>query len=915
MEKRLFQVIFLAYDEKNIVLSANSLCSQKKPVGFDVKVIYVDSVKSDISRSAYDSLAKKYSACYVEAQSGISECIKTGISAMSDDAFMFCRSGSVYSKGALRAICKAFSNGATAVTVHPVLVRHINTRLGRLFSTSSEDLLKHTLSGGDYTISEYPQIAHTALDAYAFSAGDFNLSSVEYLMENETEHTVVFSLLSRICKVTYIADEYCTLHQPLESALEAFPHQHEHWWYLDSVKNFYIPMLKKLSGESHLNEAVQYIAVHLLVYRIVCNYDEKNKEILSHDESSELIDLIAEAFTYLDNKVILKWCDLHRWSGRGETRKVLFHRSFAMKLLNQKADMQGSELTLKDADNKVFLCEKNAEDLFLCEADEEILDVKVINYENNTLSFDATFSAADFIPHDEVELWCECGNDVYKINHCQVYPLLKCFGKTFTHTYNVKFDLPADNGLSFRFYYKLGNSVHNLKLRFDFAFSRLVSDKPHSYWCFRKGSCLVCKDSRTVEVKKLSGFGHFTKEIAFIASMFSFKSANKLLALASIGIRCFYRITRPFYGKKRRWVTFDKLYKGGDNGEYFFRYAATRKDDIRVYYIVNKGTKEYKQLKKKYRYVLKGVSLRTTLTSLNSEAIAATHSTVVSYLGFPKTSIAFLKDLFNFKIVCIQHGLTVQQIAQYQNRIFDNTTLYCLASHIERENLLKPIYDFEEKHLKMNGLARFDGLVNNDKRFILITPTWRRNIVATGIANMKKSYSEIFKGSEYYRLYNNLINDPTLIECAKRCGYGITYLLHPAMSAQINDFDKNDYVKLVAASGDMSYEKILTEASLMVTDYSGVQFDFAYMRKPVVYYHPDTLPPQYESGSIDYPTTGFGPICTQHDELVRTLCGYIENQCANSPEYIDRANTFFEYDDYNNCARIYDEILKYTNKN
>lgn len=51
------------------------------------------------------------------------------------------------------------------------------------------------------------------------------------------------------------------------------------------------------------------------------------------------------------------------------------------------------------------------------------------------------------------------------------------------------------------------------------------------------------------------------------------------------------------------------------------------------------------------------------------------------------------------------------------------------------------------------------------------------------------------------------------------------------MSAQLEDFDRNDYVELIPATGDMSYEKILTESSLMVTDYSGVQFDFAYQRQ------------------------------------------------------------------------------------
>ena len=106
----------------------------------------------------------------------------------------------------------------------------------------------------------------------------------------------------------------------------------------------------------------------------------------------------------------------------------------------------------------------------------------------------------------------------------------------------------------------------------------------------------------------------------------------------------------------------------------------------------------------------------------------------------------------------------------------------------------------------------------------------------------------------------------------------------------------------------MNFEKILTEASLMVTDYSGVQFDFAYMRKPIVYYHPNELPPHYDAGGLQYETMGFGPICKTHEEIVTQLCNYMEKNCQIEEEYIKRANDFFAYDDYNNCERIYQSI-------
>ena len=148
------------------------------------------------------------------------------------------------------------------------------------------------------------------------------------------------------------------------------------------------------------------------------------------------------------------------------------------------------------------------------------------------------------------------------------------------------------------------------------------------------------------------------------------------------------------------------------------------------------------------------------------------------------------------------------------------------------------------------------------------------------MAHFKKGHNEYFKNSDYFKIYNRLINDTKLIATARKCGYRLIYLLHPAASAQLEDFDRNDYVELIPAAGDMNYEKILTESSLMVTDYSGVQFDFAYMRKPILYYHPAELPPHYdESTAYVYERDAFGPLIDNHDEIVRQLCEYMKNHC------------------------------------
>ena len=100
----------------------------------------------------------------------------------------------------------------------------------------------------------------------------------------------------------------------------------------------------------------------------------------------------------------------------------------------------------------------------------------------------------------------------------------------------------------------------------------------------------------------------------------------------------------------------------------------------------------------------------------------------------------------------------------------------------------------------------------------------------------------------------------------------------------------------------------------MVTDYSGVQYDFAYMKKPIIYFHTDELPNHYGAGEINYEKEGFGPIVKTNDELIDLLCERIKNSCKNEKKYIDRCKDFFEFDDNNSCERIYNATIEYFDK-
>ena len=293
------------------------------------------------------------------------------------------------------------------------------------------------------------------------------------------------------------------------------------------------------------------------------------------------------------------------------------------------------------------------------------------------------------------------------------------------------------------------------------------------------------------------------------------------------------------------------------------------------------------------------------------------NSTVFAFNDQGMKMSAYIRDLAKFHVACVQHGMSVQKIAIAQKRLRDNTRLYFCASKYEIENLSHPVYDYVGYDaLKLTGVPRYDGLINNDQKIILISPTWRMQsaMLVTKNEGVARDYNPNFKNTSYFKVYNSLINDKRLIDAAKKYGYRINYVLHPIVSPQADDFDKNDYVDIIPATGDMSYEKIFCESSLMVTDFSGVQFDFAYMRKPLVYLHHNDIPQHYEEGTFHYDTMAFGEICHDNDELVDVLCEYMANGCRMKDEYRRRADDFFEYDDHDNCRRIYEEMIKYQKK-
>lgn len=769
-------------------------------------------------------------------------------------------------------------------------------------------------------LDEMPYKLHTALEGYFIKRELITFKFDESLYE-ESRFRFLFDLWNNKREYTYIKGLTVVSTKPFEDNSSKCAIQYNKWWYTDSIKKFILPMLDEY--KKTIPAYIQEFTTYLIYAKYNCNIYDRNKGVLSKDEYNEFSNATTEVIKKIDNSYIIQYkgsnvetnddinsFGLHQFKIARWLRYVFISNKFEKLKLKKK-------VILTEVDSKNYINiegiknKKVVTSNVIGIAENETVNVFAINYRKNKLYFDCTTSIRDYLLDDEIKIYVKYNDKKIAVKQTNFYTLLKAFGETLSRKYAFSFSINVlpQNINKLEIYAEIDGKKIPLKFKYSKVQAHL-SNSTRSFWHYK--NFVLANKGNHIIIKKANFFNLLGLEIMFDLSKLK-NVKNKKRVLKLIALRMLYYVTHPFYKNKHIWLTWDKLYKAGDNGEYIYQYG--RKQGRNIYYIIKKDSPDYERLvKQDKKHIIVYNTLKAKLLCLHAETILATHANVISYCGHDGIARHFVSGFFNAEVICIQHGLTIQKIAQFQNRLFDNIKHYCCASQYEVDNILEPLYDFDKSQITLTGLARYDGLKTNDQRIILITPTWRRNVVNSSVAHIKKKHNNNFKNSDYFKIYNNLINDKKLIDAAKKNNYRIIYLLHPAMSGQLEDFDKNDYVDIIPATGDMNYEKILTESSLMVTDYSGVQFDFAYQRKVLVYYHPDKLPPHYDAGGLDYQTMGFGPVCTNETDIVNELCSYMNNNCQIKEEYKKRADKFFAFDDFNNCERIIKAVDKYLEK-
>lgn len=652
-------------------------------------------------------------------------------------------------------------------------------------------------------------------------------------------------------------------------------------WYTAYLKEFSIPILEySLNKMGFVPKYIQYLVMHDIQWRLNISTVE---DIMTKQEIAEFHERLKYLLKYIDDHIIL------------ELKNLNIHRK--LYVLSLKNNVSRDKLLQKVYKNDTILLYYKG---FLMNTLNDLsLTIDFLEIKQNKIYIEGILGG--LFNKSDTKVYVKIDDDYYDTisvdRSAQGIYSLDVLVKDY---YGFKVELTLTKSLhSIQFFVEVDGIKVNVPISKFRKYAKLNTEWESSYYA-RKNYMITYKDNQLrVERNRLTK--RIKKEIILCKT---FKKSLRFVAFKVFIARVISIMIKTLMPNLKIWLFLDRIDKADDNAEHLFKFSLEKKDGIKKYYIIKKDCKDYERIRKTGKVVAYG-SYKHKMLYLLADKVISSHAddwVINPFFGMRK----YYNDLLQFDFVFLQHGITMADLSNWLIKYSKNIKLFITAAKKEYSSILEGKYGYDKNVVKLTGFPRYDGLENRDSKQILIMPTWRRDIVAeldpiSGI----RPYNPMFKETEYYHLINMMINDNRLINKAKERGYKILFFPHPNIQQQIKDFNKHPDVEFIDYA--TSYQDLINESSLLVTDYSSVFYDFAYLKKPIVYFQFDNH--HLKKGYFDFESMGFGEVHKDYQSVIEKIEQYIENNCEMEKFYKDRVGSFYAYTDRNNNQRVYDEII------
>ena len=379
------------------------------------------------------------------------------------------------------------------------------------------------------------------------------------------------------------------------------------------------------------------------------------------------------------------------------------------------------------------------------------------------------------------------------------------------------------------------------------------------------------------------------------------------LMLVSLPVAGVYKLS--LLARRREvWLVCEDRREACDNGFCFFKYLNEAHPEVDSRYAVDYRSEAYERVRRVGKTVRYGSLWHWVLYFCCKANISTQKS------GKPNAAVCYVLEVFGIirsRSVFLQHGITINK-AEWL--FYPNTKMRLFICGAKPEyDYVREYFGYPEKNVAYLGFNRFDdyhGVTPNPRQVVLM-PSWREWIASKNEFSDKYEDTKTFTNTEYYQKYQELINDPSLIRLLEEKDLILYFYPHRNMQKYISDFSvTSDRIRIVT-NETSNIRDLLMQSAVMITDYSSVAMDFAYMRKPVIYYQFDERrfrEAQYAEGYFSYRDCGFGKVCLTCDETVAELRAVYDRDRELSPEAKASVDAFFPLYDNRNNQRIYEAI-------
>lgn len=367
------------------------------------------------------------------------------------------------------------------------------------------------------------------------------------------------------------------------------------------------------------------------------------------------------------------------------------------------------------------------------------------------------------------------------------------------------------------------------------------------------------------------------------------------------------------------WVLQDRNHDAGDSAETLFRYLRSDRRDINAWFVVERRTADWKRLRKAgYKRLVPHGSLVWRLLMANASMLISSHAdvAVISPPQYPQTWPR------NWRFAFLQHGVIKDDISAWLNP--KRIDLFIASTRAEFDSLVSDDtpYAVTTREVALTELPRFDDLWRKaravppaERDLVVVAPTWRQWLQAPlSSGSQRREVGPELLRSDFMDQWLGFLSSVELKEALDAAGLTLGFLPHPNLQGVLDLLELPPHVvPLRYDDGDV--QMLFARAAVLVTDYSSVAFNAAYMKRPVVYFQFDA--PRFFGGDhpsrpgyFSYSEHGFGPVSDTREAAVRDVIRAVEYGRKPMSPYRERGAQAFPFRDGNACKRVVARIEK-----